>query len=109
MDKDLLNIKLMVADRLYPLSIDPSEEESFRLAAKKINEMIQTFERHYDLRDKQDAIAMCAIVLARQASQEKLNEDDKQEQITKKNLLPILINLSVNSTLTLKKRVSWSG
>lgn len=84
MDKDLLNIKLMVADRLYPLSIDPSEEESFRLAAKKINEMIQTFERHYDLRDKQDAIAMCAIVLARQVSQEKLNEDDKQEQITKK-------------------------
>ena len=84
MDKDLLNIKLMVADRLYPLSIDPSEEESFRLAAKKINEMIQTFEQHYDLRDKQDAIAMCAIVLARQASQEKLNEDDKQEQITKK-------------------------
>lgn len=84
MDKDLLNIKLMVADRLYPLSIDPSEEESFRMAAKKINEMIQTFERHYDLRDKQDAIAMCAIVLARQASQEKLNEDDKQEQITKK-------------------------
>lgn len=84
MDKDLLNIKLMVADRLYPLSIDPSEEESFRLSAKKINEMIQTFERHYDLRDKQDAIAMCAIVLARQASQEKLDEDDKQEQITKK-------------------------
>ena len=84
MDKDLLNIKLMVADRLYPLSIAPSEEESFSLAAKKINEMIQTFERHYDLRDKQDAIAMCAIVLARQASQEKLNEDDKQEQITKK-------------------------
>ena len=84
MDKDLLNIKLMVADRLYPLSIAPSEEESFRLAAKKINEMIQTFERHYDLRDKQDAIAMCAIVLARQASQEKLNEDDNQEQITKK-------------------------
>lgn len=84
MDKDLLNIKLMVADRLYPLSIDPSEEESFRLAAKKINEMTQTFERHYDLRDKQDAIAMCAIVLARQTSQEKLNEDDKQEQITKK-------------------------
>lgn len=84
MDKDLLNIKLMVADRLYPLSIDPSEEESFRLAAKKINEMIQTFERHYDLRDKQDAIAMCAIVLAHQASQEKLDEDDKQEQITKK-------------------------
>lgn len=84
MDKDLLNIKLMVADRLYPLSIVPSEEESFRLAAKKINEMIQTFEQHYDLRDKQDAIAMCAIVLARQASQEKLDEDDKQEQITKK-------------------------
>lgn len=96
MDKDLLNIKLMVADRLYPLSIDPSEEESFRLAAKKINEMIQTFERHYDLRDKQDAIAMCAIVLARQASQEKLDEDDKQEQITKKlqNIYAVLNSIA---------------
>ena len=43
MDKDLLNIKLMVADRLYPLSIDPSAEESFRLAAKKRSEVIKTF------------------------------------------------------------------
>jgi hypothetical protein len=85
MEKELLKIKLSVADRLYPLSTEPEQEESFRLAAKKIGEMIQSFEEHYDLRDKQDALAMCAIVLARQAAQEKIDED-KEDQALKQKL-----------------------
>jgi hypothetical protein len=85
MEKELLKIKLSVADRLYPLSTEPEQEESFRLAAKKIGEMIQSFEEHYDLRDKQDALAMCAIVLARQAAQEKI-DDDKEDQALKQKL-----------------------
>ena len=47
--------------------------------------MIQSFEEHYDLRDKQDALAMCAIVLARQAAQEKI-DDDKEDQALKQKL-----------------------
>ena len=85
MEKELLKIKLSVADRLYPLSTEPEQEESFRLAAKKIGEMIQSFEEHYDLRDKQDALAMCAIVLARQAAQAKI-DDDKEDQALKQKL-----------------------
>lgn len=84
MRKDLLKIKLMVADRLYPLSTEPAQEESFRMAAKKINEMIQSFEQNYDLRDKQDALAMCAIVLARQAAQEKLDETNEDKAVKQK-------------------------
>ena len=68
MEQDELKIKLSVADRLYPLTIVPTQEEGFRKAAKKINDMIQEFETIYQLRDKQDGLAMCAITLARQRS-----------------------------------------
>ena len=51
MEQDELKIKLSVADRLYPLTIAPAQEEGFRKAAKKINDMIQEFETIYQLRD----------------------------------------------------------
>ena len=83
MEQDELNIKLSVADRLYPLTIVPAQEEGFRKAAKRINEMIQEFESVYQLRDKQDGLAMCAITLARQIEQSRLNEIHSDETLKK--------------------------
>ena len=83
MEKDELKIKLSVADRLYPLTIVPAQEEGFRKAAKRINEMIQEFESVYQLRDKQDGLAMCAITLARQIEQSRLNEIHSDETLKK--------------------------
>ena len=83
MEQDELKIKLSVADRLYPLTIVPSQEEGFRKAAKRINEMIQEFESVYQLRDKQDGLAMCAITLARQIEQSRLNEIHSDETLKK--------------------------
>ena len=83
MEQDELNIKLSVADRLYPLTIVPAQEEGFRKAAKRINEMIQEFESVYQLRDKQDGLAMCAITLARQIEQSRLNEIYSDETLKK--------------------------
>ena len=83
MEQDELKIKLSVADRLYPLTIVPAQEEGFRKAAKRINEMIQEFESVYQLRDKQDGLAMCAITLARQIEQSRLNEIHSDEPLKK--------------------------
>ena len=83
MEQDELKIKLSVADRLYPLTIVPAQEEGFRKAAKRINEMIQEFESVYQLRDKQDGLAMCAIPLARQIEQSRLNEIHSDETFKK--------------------------
>ena len=96
MDKDSLNIKLSIADRLYPLSINPLEEEGFRKAAKKINDMIQDFESIYELRDKQDALAMCTITLARQIEQSKLNENNEDQSI-KNRLIQLCHSLDIIS------------
>ena len=39
-----LKIKLSIANRVYPLTIPPSQEEGLRKAAKKIEAMIKAIE-----------------------------------------------------------------
>ena len=48
-----LKIKISVADRVYPLTVDPAQEEGLRSASKKIDAMIRQFEENYAVRDKQ--------------------------------------------------------
>ena len=69
-----LKIKLSVANRVYPLTINPSQEEGLRLAAQQINNLIKKFEQNYSVQDKQDALAMCALQIASSKKQESLDE-----------------------------------
>ena len=62
-------IKLSIADRVYPLTTTPEQEEALRKATKKIDEMIKRFEKSYAVRDKQDVLAMCALQFATQNEQ----------------------------------------
>lgn len=68
-----LKIKLSIADRVYPLTIQPEQEEGLRKAAKKIEAMIKQFEQNYAVRDKQDVLAMCALQFAAQTEQNDIN------------------------------------
>lgn len=79
-------IKLSIADRVYPLTINSSQEEGLRIAAKRINDMIKQFEESYAVRDKQDVLAMCALQFASQYEQSILKEDyDKEEAFKRLN------------------------
>ncbi len=73
---DKLKIKLSIADRVYPLTINPDQEEGLRKAAKKIEAMIKQFEQSYAVRDKQDVLAMCALQFAAQVEQKVIDKDD---------------------------------
>lgn len=59
-----LSIKIKIANRVYPLTVNADEEEGIRNAAEKINHSIEEFERLYDVKDKQDLIAMAALKVA---------------------------------------------
>lgn len=79
-----LKIKLSIADRVYPLTIDPQQEEGLRKATKKIEAMIKQFEQSYAVRDKQDVLAMCALQFASQVTQKNINDTTHdQEAISK--------------------------
>ena len=59
-----LKVKINIAGRQYPLSINAEEEEAVRNAGKEINKLIQEFEERYAVTDKQDAISMVALQMA---------------------------------------------
>ena len=72
-----LKIKLSIADRVYPLTIDPRQEEGLRKAAKNIDALAKKFEQSYAVRDKQDVLAMCALQFASKIEQAGINESEK--------------------------------
>ncbi len=86
-----LKIKISIADRVYPLTVDPSQEEGLRSASKKIDAMIKQFEQNYAVRDKQDVLAMCALQFAAQVEQKQIdkssNEDATKLQLEKLNAI----------------------
>ena len=67
--EEKLKIKLSIADRVYPLTIDPKQEEGLRKAAKNIENLAKKFEQNYAVRDKQDVLAMCALQFASKIEQ----------------------------------------
>jgi cell division protein ZapA (FtsZ GTPase activity inhibitor) len=55
------SIRIELAGRAYPLTINPSEEENVRKAVEEINESIARLRSAYPLTDKQDLLAMAAL------------------------------------------------
>ncbi|CAM3898588.1 cell division protein ZapA [Flavobacterium branchiophilum NBRC 15030 = ATCC 35035] len=77
-----LKIKLSIADRVYPLTVEESQEEGMRNASKKIDSMIKQFEENYAVRDKQDVLAMCALQFASVLEQKQIdNSEEKTETL----------------------------
>lgn len=85
--KEKLKIKISIADRVYPLTVETSQEEGLRTASKKIDATIRKFEESYAVRDKQDVLAMCALQFASQIEQKQIDKssdlDDAFERLKK--------------------------
>jgi len=78
--KETLKIKVSISDKVYQVTEKKEEEEGIRKAVNKINELIKKFERNYDVRDKQDVLAMSALQFASKLEVKNLyNENEKKE------------------------------
>lgn len=86
-----LKIKISIADRVYPLTVEMSQEEGLRSASKKIDTMIKQFEENYAVRDKQDVLAMCALQFASQLEQKHIDKStdsvETRERLKKMNAI----------------------
>lgn len=58
-----LSIKIKIANRVYPLTINAKEEEGVRKVADEINKSIAEYEKLYAVKDYQDLLAMVALKL----------------------------------------------
>ncbi|WP_445956503.1 cell division protein ZapA [Yeosuana sp.] len=79
-----LKIKLSIANRVYPLTIESNQEEGLRKAAKNIEAMIKQFEQSYSVRDKQDVLAMCALQFASQVEQKSIDKENVTVHVEEK-------------------------
>ena len=80
-----LKIKVTIGDRVYPLTIrDEREEEGIRAAVKKINDLLKRFEQNYEVRDKQDVLAMCALQFASHQEVKAVHQDHDSKQVEEK-------------------------
>jgi len=90
-----LSIKLHIANRIYPMKIEPSSEEFIRNAVKKIEERLTFYENNYEIKDKQDLLAMCLIEYA--SKLERLNnETSDQSELLMQKLIRIDNDISSN-------------
>lgn len=84
---DKLKIKISIADRVYPLTIVPDQEEGIRKAAKSIEKLIKQFEQSYAVRDKQDVLAMCALQFASQVEQKGILSTNINDEVVERLLM----------------------
>jgi cell division protein ZapA (FtsZ GTPase activity inhibitor) len=56
-----VSIKVTVAGRTYPLTIDKQQEVVIRDAERRLGESVDVFQKSYAVKDKQDLLAMAAL------------------------------------------------
>ena len=59
-----LSLKVVVAGRTYPLTLNEGEQEKVLKAADDINKAIKLLQDSYAVKDMQDLLAMTALQLA---------------------------------------------
>ena len=63
-----LSLKVVVAGRTYPLTVNEGEEAKVMKAAEDINRAIKTLQDNYAVKDMQDLLAMTALQLSTRTS-----------------------------------------
>jgi len=70
-----LSLKVVVAGRTYPLSVEESEEKRVLKSASDINKAIKLLQDNYAVKDMQDLLAMTALQLASKSENVTKTED----------------------------------
>ncbi len=78
-----LSIKVNIAGRLYPLTIDSREEKNLKSAADDLAKKLKAFEQNYAVRDQQDLLAMCALQYATEALQKEQSNGHITQRLEK--------------------------
>ena len=85
-----LSIKIVIAGRNYPLTINEGEEEVVRKAVEDINTNVQKLQENYAVKDMQDLLAMTSLQLSTRSNTPSSNNKEgelKEEVLSALQLL----------------------
>lgn len=74
-------LKIIVAGRTYPLTVNSSEQQKVLKAADDINRAIKLLQQSYAVKDMQDLLAMTALQLATKSATS--SDSSNFQEITK--------------------------
>lgn len=89
-----VSIKIVIAGRNYPLTINEDEEELVRQAVLEINTNIKKLQENYAVKDMQDLLAMTALQLATRSHSPGGNSSKNDDTVDKNEVLEALKLLS---------------
>jgi cell division protein ZapA len=91
-----LSIKVVVAGRTYPLTVEESEKDGVERAAEDINKRIQFLKDNYAVKDVQDLLAMTALQVAvKKSDNTEISQSSKVDlTVPKEELTALLAELS---------------
>lgn len=83
-----LSIKIKIADREYPMKVDPEDEERIRKAGRIINDKLKYYAKQFGIDDKQDLLAMVAFdILVDKSQKEEIDVINDETILDKVNSL----------------------
>lgn len=89
------SIRVELAGRAYPLTIQQSEEENVRRTVDEINESIARLKANYPLTDKQDLLAMAAMEVTVRALNSTTHRQDAEAEAALGAIERMLADLAV--------------
>lgn len=89
-----ISLKVIIAGRTYPLTINKEEEDAILGAAEKINSNIKKLQGNYAVKDMQDLLAMTALQLALQKPDATVSEKSVPDPSIKQDLTRILSKIN---------------
>lgn len=89
-----LSIKVVLAGRTYPLTINENEEDKVRSAVETINSSIKRLQENYAVKDMQDLLAMTALQLATRDSESNSKQENGELENQFKEVVESLRHLS---------------
>ncbi len=76
-----VSLKIVVAGRTYPLSVEENEVDKVQSAAANINKAIQVLQENYAVKDMRDLLAMSALQLATKSNGQKGKTVDNSTEL----------------------------
>ena len=97
MDNKKFRINIKIDGKSYPLTIDIEDEERYRLAAKRVNEIVRKYREQFGEQDSKDILAMAAFQIA-------LSNTEMQQRNDKSLFIEELKNLNDDISDFLKEK-----
>ncbi|NOY49076.1 MAG: cell division protein ZapA [Chlorobi bacterium] len=79
-----VNINVSIAGRPYSLTINQSDEEEVREAAKRVNQAIKDYSNAFEYKDHQDLFAMMSLQFAANSIHLEYEKTFRDEEMLKK-------------------------